>query len=69
MIMNSDIYEFQKLQIEALKKENERLKLQMIRKESSLRDYLKRLQDHMSNPDFNKPILNINYNESNKRMA
>jgi hypothetical protein len=67
--MNNDLFEFQKLQIEALKKENEKLRMLLIRKENNLKDYLKRIQDHRTNPDFNKPILNINYNESNKRMA
>lgn len=63
--------EFQKLQIEALKNENEKLKQVVIRKESSLKDYLKRIQEHMSNPDFYKPILNINYDydKSNGTMA
>lgn len=63
------ICEFQKLQIEALKKENERLKQVMVRKETSLKDYLKRIQEHINNPDFHKPILNINYDESNRKMA
>lgn len=63
------VCEFQKLQIEALIKQNEVLKQQMVRKESSLKDFLKRIQDHMSNPDFYKPILNKNYHESNQKMA
>lgn len=61
--------EFQRLRIEVLEKENQTLKQTMVRKESSLKDYLKRLQDHMSNPDFNQPILNISYDESNRNLA
>ena len=64
-----EICEFQRLQIEALKKENEKLKQVVIRKESSLKQFLKRIQDHINNPDFHKPILSKNYDESNRKMA
>ena len=61
--------EFQRLRIEVLEKENEKLKQVVIRKESSLKQFLKRIQDHINNPDFNKPILNQSYDESNRNMA
>lgn len=66
--MNESIIEFQKQRIEALEAENQRLKLAIIKKESSVRDYLKRLSALINDEAFNKPIPARNY-ESNPTMA
>jgi hypothetical protein len=61
--MNEAIIEFQKQRIVALEAENQRLKQAFIRKESSLKAYLLRLQEIINDDAFNKPIHNINYNQ------
>lgn len=61
--MNETIIEFQKQRIVALEAENQRLKQAVIRKESSLKAYLLRLQEIINDDAFNKPIHNINYNQ------
>lgn len=66
--MNESVLEYQKQRIEALEAENQRLKLAIIRKESSVREYLNRLTALINDEAFNKPIHFINY-ESNKTMA
>ena len=65
-----DIIQFQKERITALENENQRLKIAVIRKESDLKDYLKRLTELKNDPVFNQPIQTKNYsNESNQAMA
>lgn len=66
--MNESIIEFQKQRIAALEAENQRLKIEMVRKESSLKQYLIRLTETINDPVFNKPIHYINY-ETNKKSA
>lgn len=59
--MKEAVIEFQKQRIEALEAENQRLKIAIIRKENSLKAYLKRLQDMINDENFNKPIHDKNY--------
>lgn len=65
-----DIIQFQKERITALENENQRLKIAVVRKESDLRAFLKRLTELKKDPVFNQPIQTKNYsNESNQAMA
>ena len=65
-----DIIQFQKERITALENENQRLKIAVVRKESDLKDYLKRLTELKNDPVFSQPIQTKNYNnESNQAMA
>jgi hypothetical protein len=66
--MNESVLEYQKQRIEALEAENLRLKIAIIRKESSVKDYLKRLSALIKDEAFNKPIQYINY-ESKPTLA
>lgn len=57
----SDLLEFKNQQIEALQKENERLKKQIIETEKSQRISADKLKEIISDPTFNKPIQNVEY--------
>ena len=56
-----ELIKFQKQRIEALEEENKLLKQAVIRKESSVRDFLNRLTNIINDPNFQKPIHNQNF--------
>lgn len=66
--MKESIIEFQKQRIEALETENRLLKVAIVRKENSVKEYLKRLTVLINDPAFNKPIIDKNY-ESIQNVA
>jgi hypothetical protein len=57
----SDIIEFQKVRIEALEREIERLRFQLVETEKKTRMSADELKAFINNPDFHKPIQNIEY--------
>ncbi|AMO19440.1 hypothetical protein [Flavobacterium columnare] len=59
----SDVLEFQKQRIEALEKEIQRLQQIIVKTEKTTRVSADKLKEVISDPAFNKPIQNLNYND------
>lgn len=57
----SEMLEFQKVRIEALEKEVERLRSKLIETEKKTRMSADELKAFINNPDFQKPIQSIEY--------
>lgn len=59
----SEMLEFQKVRIEALEKEVERLRSKLIETEKKTRLSAEELKAFINNPDFQQPIHNIQYSK------